>query len=125
MISKKVASSKQATLPRACDYTKTFEKDWVRLSRSGRCDLKRLKEAMLLLIANAAPLGPERLDPSLKGDWADHRERHIGGDVLLIFWTPSSQRISVPCFPASRMPAPLPAGRSASIILARARARSS
>jgi len=59
MTSKKPASSKRAAPPRACDYTKTFLKDWERLSRSGRYDLKRLKEAMLLLIANDAPLGPE------------------------------------------------------------------
>ena len=44
----------------------------------------RLKEAMMLLIANNAPLGPEWLDHPLKGDWADHRECHIGGDFLLI-----------------------------------------
>jgi hypothetical protein len=39
-----------------------FLKDWERLSRSGRYDLKRLKEVMLLLIANDSPLGPEWLD---------------------------------------------------------------
>ena len=50
--------------------------DWERLSRSGRYDLKRLKEAMLALIGNDAPLGPE---------WLDHRECHIGGDFLLIY----------------------------------------
>ena len=71
MTSKKPASSKRAPLPRASDYTKTFLKDWERLSRSGRYDLKRLKEAMLLLIGNDAPLGPEWLDHPLKGDWAD------------------------------------------------------
>src|SRR3569832_54335 len=85
MTSKKTASSKRAAPARACDYTKTFLKDWERLSRSGRYDLKRLKEAMLLLIANDAPLGSEWLDHPLKGDWADHRECHIGGDYLLIY----------------------------------------
>jgi mRNA interferase YafQ len=85
MTSKKPASSKRATLPRASDYTRTFLKDWTRLSRSGRYDLTRLKEAMLLLIANDAPLGPEWLDHALKGEWADHRECHIGGDFLLIY----------------------------------------
>ena len=39
----------------------------LRLSRSGRYDLKRLEEAMLLLIANDAPLGPEWLDHALMG----------------------------------------------------------
>lgn len=47
--------------------------------------MKRLKEAMLLLIANDAPLGAEWLDHPLKGEWADYRECHIGGDFLLIY----------------------------------------
>ena len=85
MTSKKPAENKPATLPRVCDYTKTFLKDWERLSRSGRYDLKRLKEAMLLLIANDVALGAEWFDHPLKGDWADHRESHIGGDFLLIY----------------------------------------
>lgn len=85
MTSKKPASAKRAALPRATDYTKAFQKDWERLSRSGRYDMKRLKEVMLLLIANDAPLGPEWLDHPLKGEWADHRECHVGGDFLLIY----------------------------------------
>ena len=67
------------------DYTKTFLKDWQRLSHSGRYDMLRLKEAMLLLIAHDELLGPEWLDHALKGEWADHRECHIGGDFLLIY----------------------------------------
>lgn len=56
--------------------------------------MRRLKEAMLLLIANDGPLGPEWLDHALKGDWADHRECHIVGDFLLVYqvvapWTPA------------------------------------
>ncbi len=85
MTSKRPASVKRAALPRASDYAKPFAKDWERLSRSGRFDLRRLKEVMLLLIANDAPLGPEWLDHPLKGDWADHRECHVGGDFLLIY----------------------------------------
>lgn len=85
MTSKKAASSKRTAPPRACDYSKAFIKDWERLSRSGRYDLKRLKEAMLLLIAGEAPLGPEWFDHPLKGGWSDHRECHIGGDFLLIY----------------------------------------
>jgi mRNA interferase YafQ len=85
MTSKRTAASKRATLPRVSDYAKSFLKDWERLSRSGRYDMSRIKEAMLLLIANDAPLGPEWLDHPLKGDWADHRECHIGGDFLLIY----------------------------------------
>ena len=82
---KRTAASKRAVLPRTADYTKAFLKDWQRLSHSGRYDMGRLKEAMLLLIANDAPLGAEWLDHALKGDWSDHRECHIGGDFLLIY----------------------------------------
>lgn len=86
MTSKKTpASVKRTSLPRASDYTRAFLKDWQRLAHSGRHDLRRLKEAMLLLIAGDAPLGPEWLDHALKGEWSDHRECHIGGDFLLIY----------------------------------------
>ncbi len=40
---------------------------------------------MLLLIANDGPLGAEWLDHALKGEWADHRECHVGGDFLPIY----------------------------------------
>jgi mRNA interferase YafQ len=85
MTSKRTAASKRAQLPRAADYAKFFLKDWNRLSRSGRYDMNRLKEAMLLLIANDAPLGPEWLDHPLGGTWEGHRECHIGGDFLLAY----------------------------------------
>lgn len=85
MPSRRTAESKRAVLPRTCDFTKVFHKDWERLSRSGRYDMGRLKEAMMLLTANDAPLGAEWLDHALKGRWADHRECHIGGDFLLIY----------------------------------------
>lgn len=77
--------SKRAPLPRASDHTKAFAKDWARLTHSGRFNMRQLKEAMLLLIANDGPLGSEWLDHALTGDWADHRECHIGGDFLLIY----------------------------------------
>jgi mRNA interferase YafQ len=82
---KRPAASKRATLPRSADYAKSFLKDWERLSRSGRHDMGNLKEAMLLLIANDSPLGPEWLDHPLKGEWAGYRDCHIGGDFLLIY----------------------------------------
>lgn len=82
---KKTPQSKRSTPPRSADYTKTFRKDWERLNRSGRFDMNRLKQAILLLIANDAPLGPEWLDHPLKGSWEGHRECHIGGDFLLAY----------------------------------------
>ena len=47
--------------------------------------MNRLKEAMLLLIANDAPLGLEWHDHSLGGNWAGYRECHVGGDFLLLY----------------------------------------
>jgi mRNA interferase YafQ len=85
MTSKKPVSSKRASLPRSPDYAKDFLKDWQRLTRSGRHDMTRLKEVMLLLIAGDAPLEAEWLDHPLKGKWAAYRECHIGGDFLLIY----------------------------------------
>ena len=85
MTSKRTPASKRASLPRAADYAKSFLKDWERLSRAGRYDMNRLKEAMLLLIANDAPLGAEWLDHPLGSDWEGHRECHIGGDFLLAY----------------------------------------
>jgi len=85
MSSTKTPAGKRATLPRTSDHTKSFAKDWVRLTHSGRFNMKQLKEAMLLLIANDGPLGPEWQDHALIGEWADHRECHIGGDFLLIY----------------------------------------
>jgi len=82
---KKTASSKRTSLPRSPDYTREFHKDWQRLTRSGRYDMGRLKEAMLLLIAGDQPLDAEWHDHALKGNWRDHRECHIGGDFLLIY----------------------------------------
>jgi mRNA interferase YafQ len=68
MTSKKTAFSKWAKLPKASDYTLEFLKDWKRLSQSGRYDMNRLKEAMLMLVTNDAPLPAVWLDHALKGD---------------------------------------------------------
>lgn len=67
---KKSATTKRASLPRASDYTREFQKNWRRLSHSGRHDMNRLKDAMLFLVANEGPLLPEWLDHPLTGDWA-------------------------------------------------------
>lgn len=85
MTSKKTPASKRTPFPRAADYTKSFIKDWERLSRSGRYDMNKLKKVMLLLIANEGPLDAEWLDHPLKGHWEGHRECHIGGDFLLAY----------------------------------------
>ena len=78
-------ANKRARHPRASRYAKAFTKDWDRLDRSGRYDMRQLKSVILHLIANDGPLGPEWKDHPLKGDWASYRECHIGGDFLLIY----------------------------------------
>lgn len=93
MTLKKTVASKRARPPRVSDYTHSFIKDWVRLSHSGRYDMNRLKEAMMLLIANDSPLGPEWLDHPLGGDWEGHRECHIGGDFLLAYKLDNTSKV--------------------------------
>lgn len=92
------AASRRAGQPRRADYTKQFLKDWERLSRFGRYDMHRLKEAMLLLIGNDGPLGAEWSDHPLKGDWVGHRECHIGGDFLLAYKLDDSGRVELVIF---------------------------
>lgn len=76
---------KRANAPRWSDHTKAFLRDWERLTHSGRYDMNGLKEAMMLIVANDGPLPAQWLDHELAGDWAGHRECHIGGDFLLIY----------------------------------------
>ena len=98
MTLKKTAKDKQTSLPRAADYTKEFIKDWDRLSKSGRYNMKKLKEAMLLLILNEISLGVEWKDHQLIGEWQGHRECHIGGDFLLIYKLQDSKQCGLVIF---------------------------
>lgn len=82
---KRPASDKRVRPPREVGFAKTFVKDWETLSRSGRYDMRQLKAAMLLIIANDAPLGPEWRNHPLRGGWAGFLECHIGGDFLVIY----------------------------------------
>lgn len=82
---KRTADSKRTNAPRDVTKSQKFMKDWENLSRSGKHDLHRLKEAMVLLIANDAPLPPEWKDHQLKGTLSDIRECHIKGDLLLTY----------------------------------------
>jgi mRNA interferase YafQ len=80
------AVDKRAQRPRKADYSRQFDKDWERLNRSGRYDMRRLKELMWRLIAGDFPLEAHWRDHPLEGDWAGFRECHVGGDFLLIYW---------------------------------------
>lgn len=81
----KSSNSKRVSLPRISEYSKSFVKDWDRLSRSGRYDMRQLREVMFLLLANDGPLPAEWVDHPLKGEWNGYRECHIGGDFLLVY----------------------------------------
>jgi mRNA interferase YafQ len=84
MSSKHGLAGRRAALPRRSDYTREFLKDWRRLQHAG-INLAALKEAMLLLVANDGPLGPEWRDHPLKGTLEGFRECHAGGDLLLMY----------------------------------------
>lgn len=60
--------------------------------------MRRLKEAMLLLVGNDAPLGPEWLDHPLTGEWNEHRECHVGGDFLLVYKVDNSGKYGLVVF---------------------------
>ncbi len=47
--------------------------------------MNRLKTVMKLLIENDAPLSKEWRDHELIGKWADYRECHVKGDLLIIY----------------------------------------
>jgi len=82
---KRTADSKRIKLPRDMTKAPKFIKDCERLSRSGKHDMHRLKEAMMLIIANDGPLPPEWNDHDLKGEFDNLRECHLKGDLLLTY----------------------------------------
>lgn len=79
----KPAKSKRTTLPRFSSYVKQFEKDWQRLERSGRYDMNKIKDVMMLLIENNGPLPAEYGNHWVKphGPW----DCHIFGDCVLLY----------------------------------------
>ncbi len=77
--------NKRAVIPRDARKSDDFIRDWENLLRSGRHDMNRIKEAMMLLIANDAPLPPEWKDHQLSGELKNMRECHVKGDLLLVY----------------------------------------
>jgi len=63
--------------------TKSFQRDSAKLQLSDK-HFTRFVE-YLYLLAQGHALPPEAKDHALKGDWADFRECHISGDILLIY----------------------------------------
>ena len=78
-------AGKKTKFPYRVEYAKTFEKDWKKLSHSGRYNMEALKAYMLLLISNE-PMPAEYEDHPLKGrDFQRYREYHVGGDFLCMY----------------------------------------
>ena len=48
-----------------------------------------------MIVANDGPLPAQWRDHALRGEWADHRECHVGGDFLLIYQCDSSMVVFV------------------------------
>ena len=82
---KRTAKSKRVSPPREVGYTKKFFNNWEKVSQSGQHDMNILKEVMMLLIENNAPLTPEWKDHQLKGELSEFRECHVKGDLLLVY----------------------------------------
>ena len=70
---------------RMSDMTSDFVKDYRKAEHSGIHDMNLVNKAMRLLIQNEGPLDPFWADHELAGDWKDHRELHVKGDLLLIY----------------------------------------
>ena len=83
--SKRTAAEKRTNLPRDSKKADDFIRSWKRLLHSGKHDLNLLKEVMMLLIANDAPLPPEWKDHKLTGPFEGMRECHIKGDLVLVY----------------------------------------
>lgn len=74
-----------ANPPRKSDITTDFLKDYTKARHSGCHDMQLVNKVMQLLVNNEEPLDSVWNDHELKGEWADYRELHIKGDLLLIY----------------------------------------
>jgi len=64
--------------------TSAFKRDYKRLSRSGRHDMRLLQSVVETLVQDV-PLEMRHRDHALTGNWSDHRECHIKPDWLLVY----------------------------------------
>ena len=65
-------------------YSKRFEKDIKKMSRSGAKDMDKLKSVVRKLLAGEK-LGPKYRNHLLLKNWKDHFECHIEPDWVLIY----------------------------------------
>jgi len=65
-------------------YSKRFQKSFNKILRSGKIKQEEI-ETVVNLLATGKNLGPEYKDHVLHGEYADCRECHIRGNILLIY----------------------------------------
>ena len=82
---KKTPERKRTPFPREVIYAKGFVDDWEKLSRSGKHDMNRIKEAVSLLVKNDGSLPAEWRDHELKGPFEGMRECHVKDDLLVVY----------------------------------------
>jgi len=79
---------------RKIELTTQFKKDHKRVragQRGGELD-ERLNEALRYLAVDE-PLPARWRDHQLTGNWVDHRECHLKGDLLLIYQKPTPETL--------------------------------
>ena len=83
---------------RDVNQTNDFLADWEKLSRSGKHDMTRIKEAMTILALNDGPMPPEWKDHPLEGKFNGYRECHVKGDLLLVYKIRPSSKVEILVF---------------------------
>lgn len=83
---------------RDVNQTKDFDRDWERLEASGKHDMHRIKEAMLILTMNDGPMPPEWDDHELTGKFEGYRECHVKGDLLLVYRIQPASKVELLVF---------------------------
>lgn len=63
--------------------TKAFVRDNNKIKMSAKHFTRFVK--YLYLLSQSEPLPPEAKDHPLQGEWADFREFHVSGDLLVIY----------------------------------------
>jgi mRNA interferase YafQ len=81
---------------RTIERTGQFKRDYKRAMKGlYRATLDADLGAVLVVIANDAPLETRYRDHALSGDWSDHRDCHIKPDLVLIYRKPDEKTLQL------------------------------
>jgi len=77
---------------RRIERTAAFRRDFKREKKGQhRRDIDSVVTGIVFLLAEDMPLPQRNRDPSLGGEWNDHRECHLKPDLLLIYRKPDAE----------------------------------